>query len=101
VVVSIAALVIGAVVVAMGGLVGVFALAFLDSCSPDRCNEGAAWAAVASALVAAAVIGIAGLVVTIVRLTRRHLAWPFAAGALLLAVLVLAAGAVGYAAAVG
>ena len=100
-VVSVAALVIVAVVIAIGVLVGVFSLAFLDSCYAPQCSEGGAWAAVGAGLVAAAAIGIAGMVVTIVQLTRRRLAWPFAVGALVLAALVLAGGAIGYAAAVG
>lgn len=98
---SIAALAVTAVVVATGVLIGVFSLAFLDSCPPQRCSQGGAWAAVGSSVVAAAVIGIVGLAVTVMRLTRRRLAWPFALGALVVAVLVLAAGAAGYTAAVG
>jgi hypothetical protein len=101
VVVSVAALVIAAVVIAMGVLVGVFALAFLDSCYAPRCSEGGAWTAVGAGLVAAAVIGVAGMVATIIRIVRRRPAWPFAASALVLAVLVLAVGAIGYTAAVG
>ncbi len=98
---SVAALVVAAVVVAVGVLVGVFALAFLDSCYAPRCSEGGAWTAVGAALVAAAVIGVAGMVATIVRITRRSPAWPFALGALVLVALVLAVGAAGYTAAVG
>jgi hypothetical protein len=101
VVLSIAALTVTAVVVANGVLVGVFSLAFLDSCSPPLCSQGGAWAAVGSSVVVAAVLGIVGLAVTVVRLTRRRMAWPFAVGTLMVAVLVLAAGAAGYAAAVG
>jgi hypothetical protein len=100
-VLSIAALVVAAVVVATGVLIGVFSLAFLDSCPPQRCSQGGAWAAVGSSVVAAAAIGIVGLAVTIMRLTRRRMAWPFALGTLVVAVLVLAAGAAGYTAAVG
>jgi hypothetical protein len=98
---SVAALVIAAVVIAMGVLVGVFALAFLDSCYAPRCSEAGAWTAVGAGLVAAAVIGVAGMVVTIIRITRRRPAWPFAVSALVLAALVLAVGAIGYTAAVG
>jgi len=46
------------------------------------------------------VLGLAGLVVTIVRLTRRRAAWPFASATLLLVVLAVAAGVLGYVAAV-
>ncbi len=59
-----------------------------------------AWIAVGAALAAAVVLGLAGLVVTIVRLTRRRAAWPFASATLLLVVLAVAAGVLGYVAAV-
>jgi quinol-cytochrome oxidoreductase complex cytochrome b subunit len=98
--VSVAALVVAAVVIAMGVLVGVFALAFLDSCYAPRCSEGGAWTAVGAGLVAAAVVGVAGMVATISRITRRRPAWPFAVSGLALAALVLAVGAIGYTAAV-
>ncbi len=100
-VVSIAAIAVTAVVVASGVFIGVFSLAFLDSCAPQRCSQWGAWAAVGSSVVVAAAIGIGGLAVTVMRLTRRRVAWPFALGTLVGAVLVLAAGAAGYAAAVG
>lgn len=100
-VLSIAVLAVTGVVVATGVFIGVFSLAFLDSCPPQRCSEGGAWAAVGASVVAAAVIGIVGLAATVMRLTRRRMAWPFAVGTLVAAVLVLAAGAAGYVAAVG
>jgi uncharacterized BrkB/YihY/UPF0761 family membrane protein len=101
VVVSVAALVVAAVIIATGVLVGVYALAFLDSCYAPRCSESAAWTAVVAPLVAADVVGLAGMAATIVRLSRRRPAWPFALGTLVVAVIVLAAGAVGYSVAVG
>jgi hypothetical protein len=100
VVLSTLVLVVAAVLVAMGVFFGVFSVAFLDDCSPPRCRADDAWLAVGSALIAAVVLGLLGLVVTIVRLTRRRAAWPFASMALLLVVLALAAGVVGYVAAV-
>jgi hypothetical protein len=41
------------------------------------------------------------MVATIIRITRRRPAWPFAVSALVLAALVLAVGTLGYTAAVG
>ena len=61
-------LVVAAVVVATGVFVGVFSVAFLDDCSPPTCRADDAWIAVGAALAAAVVLGLAGLVVTIVRL---------------------------------
>jgi hypothetical protein len=100
VVLSTLLLVVAGVIAAMGVFVGVFSVAFLDDCSPPTCRAGAAWIAVGSALAAAVVIGIVGLAVTIVRLARRRAAWPFAIMTLLLVLLALAAGALGYVAAV-
>lgn len=100
-VVSVTALVLAALVIAIGVLVGVFALAFLDSCYPPQCRESAVWTAVIAPLAVATAVGLAGMATTIIRLTRRRPAWPFALGALAVAVIVLAAGAVGYTAAVG
>ena len=97
---SILVLVVAAVIVAMGVFFGVFSVAFLDDCSPPTYRVGDAWIAVGGALAAAVVLGLSGLVLTIVRLTRRRAAWPFASMTLLLVVLALAAGVVGYVAAV-
>jgi hypothetical protein len=101
VVVSSLVLVVAAVVVATGVFVGVFSVAFLDGCPAPTCRSGDAWIAVGSALAAAVVLGLAGMVLTIVRLTRRRAAWPFACATLVLVVLVLAAGVIGYVTAVG
>jgi hypothetical protein len=100
VVLSSLVLVVAAVVVATGVFVGVISVAFLDDCSPPTCRADDAWIAVGAALAAAVVLGLAGLVMTIVRLTRRRAAWPFASATLLLVVLAVAAGVIGYAAAV-
>ncbi len=98
---SIAVLVVAAVVIYVGVLVGVFALALLDSCYAPRCSENAVWTAVVAPLVVAVVLGLAGMVATIVRLARRRPAWPFALGALVAVVIVMAAGVVAYTASVG
>ena len=52
-------------------------------------------------LAVAVAIGVAGLVVTIVRLSRRRIAWPFAVGALVLSVVALAGGIAAYASSAG
>lgn len=93
VVVSAVGLVLTALVVAAGVLAGVFSLAFLGPCPPATCNGGAAFAAVTVSLLLAAAAGIGGLVGVVARVVRRRHAWPFALGALVLAVLLLGLGA--------
>jgi hypothetical protein len=100
-VLSVVLLIVAAVVIYVGVLVGVFALALLDSCYAPRCSEGAVWTAVVAPLIAAVVLGLAGMVATIVSLVRGRPAWPFALGGLVVVVLVLAAGAVAYTASAG
>jgi hypothetical protein len=56
---------------------------------------------VMSALAIAALVGLIGMVITIVRLTQRRPAWPFAVGTLGLCVAVLFGGAIAYGLAVG
>jgi hypothetical protein len=101
VVLSVVLLVLAALLVAFGVLFGIFSVAFLDYCPPDRCSAGGAFAAVGIALLVAVVIVIAGLVFTILRIMRRRISWPFAAGALVLCALALLGGAGGYGLAVG
>jgi len=57
--------------------------------------------AVGTALLIAAVIGVAGLAMTIARLVRRKAAWPFAVATLVLCAVACFFGGVGYAVAVG
>jgi cytochrome bd-type quinol oxidase subunit 2 len=80
---------------------GLFSVAFIDHCPPESCSAENAFAAVASALLAAVVIGVIGLVVTILRLRSRRPGWPFAIAALALCTIALILGGVGYAVAVG
>jgi hypothetical protein len=54
-----------------------------------------------TALLVAGLVGIIGLIITVVQLVRRKLAWPFAVATLVACAVVLMGGAVGYAAAVG
>lgn len=82
-------------------LAGIFSLAFLDYCPPETCSADGAVTAVALTVVALAMIGVTGLVLTVVRLARRRLSWPFSVGTLGLCLVVCVAGVGAYAAAVG
>ena len=95
-------LVLAGAVVGLGGFLGLFTLAFLDDCRPEKgCSATGAWTAVGSGVLVAAAVGIVGLIVTVVRIRRRRAAWPFALFTLLLAALALVAGGFGFVSAVG
>jgi hypothetical protein len=99
--ISISALVLTVLMGITAAVLGVFSLAFLDYCPPETCSADHAVSAVATALLIAAVIGTAGLAVTIAQLVRRKPAWPFAVATLVLCTVACFFGAVGYAVAVG
>ena len=80
---------------------GIFSLAFLDYCPPATCSVEGAVTAVMGALAVAALVGLAGMIVTIVHLVRHKTAWPFAVGTLGLCLVVLFFGGMAYSAAVG
>jgi hypothetical protein len=90
--------------VGLGGVaavIGVFSLAFLDHCPPASCSVDGAVAAVMGALALAALVGITGVVLTMVAIARRKRSWPFAVGTFALCLLVLSGGLVGYVVAAG
>jgi len=99
--ISITLLVLTAVFGVFAATMGLFMLAFLDHCPPESCSVDGAVTAVGTALLVALGIGIAGVVVTVVQLFRRKRAWPFAAGTLMLCVVTVILGGVGYFIAVG
>lgn len=99
--VSIIVMVLTVLLGGMAAVMGVFSLAFLDHCPPATCSPEGAVSAVMGALALAALVGLTGIVLTIVALARRNTAWPFAVGTLMLCVLVLFSGAVAYSLAVG
>jgi hypothetical protein len=99
--VSIAALVITALMGAVAAVFGLFLLAFLDHCPPESCSVDGAVNAVGTSLIVAFLIGVAGLVVTIVQLIRRRPGWPFAVATLVLCAIAIVFGGVGYSMAVG
>ena len=86
---------------AVGAVGGLFSLAFLDYCPPESCSADGAASAVLGSVLAAAVVGLAGLIVTIVRLVRRKPGWPFAIATFCLCAVALGAGLVGYVIATG
>jgi hypothetical protein len=99
--VSIGALVLTVVFGVVAATMGLFSLAFLDYCPPETCSAEGAATAVGTALLAAFAIGVVGLGVTVILLVRRKTAWPFAVGALVLCVIAVGLGGVGYVMAVG
>ncbi|HEX2286153.1 MAG TPA: hypothetical protein VHI10_15220 [Mycobacterium sp.] len=99
--ISVAALIITGLIGGVAAVFGLFSLAFLDHCPPESCSAEGAATAVGTALFAAFLIGVAGLVATIVRLVRRKPAWPFAVATLVLCAVAVFLGGVGYAMAVG
>jgi hypothetical protein len=100
-VISIASLTLTVLFGIAAAFFGLFSLAFLDHCPPATCSADGAATAVTTALLAAVVVGIAGLTVTIVQLIRRRPAWPFAVATLVLCMIAFLLGGIGYAVAVG
>jgi hypothetical protein len=99
--VSITALTFTVLLGAVAAVFGLFSLAFLDHCPPESCSAEGAVTAVGTALFIAFVIGVLGLVVTVVRLIRRKPGWPFAVATFVLCSVAVVLGGVGYAMAVG
>ena len=65
-VISVVALVLVVLLGAAAAVMGLFSLAFLDYCPPESCSADGAVTAVGTALMIAFVVGLIGLVVTIV-----------------------------------
>jgi hypothetical protein len=99
--ISITALIITVLLGAVAAVFGLFSLAFLDHCPPESCSVDGAVTAVGTALLIAFAVGVVGLVVTVIQLFRRKRGWPFAVATLVLCMLAVFLGGVGYAMAVG
>jgi hypothetical protein len=99
--ICVAALTLTVLMGAVGAVGGLFSLAFLDYCPPESCSAGGAASAVLGSVLIAAVIGLAGLTGTIIRLVRRKPGWPFAIATFCTCAAVLCAGIVGYVVATG
>ncbi|MCF6385714.1 hypothetical protein L2K20_01920 [Mycobacterium sp. MBM] len=98
---SITALVLTVAGGAVAAFLGIFAMAFTDHCPPETCHVDAGVTAMFTGFTVAAVLWLAGTVLTIVRLVRRATAWPFATGTLVLCAAACLAGIGGYLVAVG
>jgi len=99
--ISIITLVLTVMLGAVAAVLGVFSLAFLDDCPRESCSANGAATAVMTSLCIAGLVGVVGLVVTIIRLVGRRTAWPFALGTLLICGAVLFFGGIGFVSAVG
>ena len=99
--ISIVALILTVLLGVVASVFGLFLLAFLDHCPPESCSVDGAVTAIGTALLVAFVIGVGGLIVTVIQLFRRKRGWPFAIGALVLCALAVFLGGVGYSMAVG
>lgn len=99
--VSILMMVLTVLLGAVAAVIGVFSLAFLDHCPPATCSADGAVAAVMGALAAAALVGVTGVVLTMIAIGRRKRSWPLAVGTFVLCLVVLFGGFLGYVAAVG
>lgn len=98
---SVIVLVITGVVVAFGVLFGTVSVVFLDYCPPDRCSVGGVMASVGITLLLAVLVAFGGLIVTVMRIARRRISWPFAFATLVLCTLTLALGTNAYSMAAG
>jgi len=99
--ISIVVLILTGLFLAASAFFGFFFLAFLDSCPPETCSVEGAVTAVMSGVGTAVALGLIGLIMTVVQLVRRKRGWPFAVATLVLCVIVVVLGGVGYVIAVG
>jgi len=98
--VSILLIVATVLTVGTGATMGLFSVAFLDHCPPATCSVDGAVTASMTTVAIAALVGLTGIITTIVRLATRKRAWPFAVGALATCVAVFLMGALAYVGAV-
>lgn len=99
--ISITAMVLTVAFTAFAAFIGIFMLAFLDTCPRATCSVEGAIGAVGGTLLITAVTGVVGITVAIIQLLRRSLAWPIAVGTFVLCVLICVIGINIFGAAVG
>ncbi|WP_232374780.1 hypothetical protein [Mycolicibacterium mengxianglii] len=99
--VSIVGIILTVVFSVFAVFIGVFLLAFLDTCPPATCSIGGVIGTVGGTLLITAVLGVIGITFTIVALLRRARAWPLALGTFALCVLTCVIGVYLFGAAAG
>lgn len=99
--ISVILMVLTVLAVGAGGVMGLLSLAFLDYCPPESCSVDGAVTVAMATVAGAGLIGLTGVVFTIVRLSRRSTAWPFALATLAACLAVFFLGAIAYTAVVG
>ena len=86
---------------AVAAFVGLFVMAFTDNCPPATCDIDTGIHIMFAGLGVAAALAVAGTVITVIRLTIRAVAWPFALITLGLCALACLVAIAGYIKAVG
>jgi hypothetical protein len=86
---------------AAAAFLAVFMMAFTDHCPPETCHLDLGINLLFAGFLVGAVIALAGITATIIRLTRRLRAWPVAVGTLVLTGIACVLGMAGYISAVG
>jgi len=86
---------------AVAGFMGVFMMAFTDTCPPQTCDIEAGVTALMTAFGIAVLAAVGGITVTIIALVRRLRAWPFAVATAVVCAGSCVAGLAGYISAVG
>lgn len=99
--ISAVALTVTGMIVALGVFGAVFLVAFLDYCPPQNCSTSGALVSVGGAVVVAFATGLAGLVVSALRIVDRRISWPFSVVTLLVCMAAIGIGMVRYLDAVG
>jgi vacuolar-type H+-ATPase subunit I/STV1 len=90
--VSITAIILTVAFGAFATFIGVFMLAFLDTCPPATCSLQGAIGSVSGTLLITGVTGVIGITFTVLALLRRALAWPIAVGTFVACVVICVVG---------
>jgi len=100
-VVSIIAIVLTVLGAGVAVFLAVFMMAFTDYCPPETCHIDQGVTLAFAGFGVGAVIAIAGIATTVIRLIRRLRAWPIAVATLVLTGVACVLGMAGYIASVG
>jgi hypothetical protein len=98
---SVVFLVLATLVGIVGSFLAFVSLAFVDDCPPESCSVDGVVNAQFAAVLVVVLVGIVGLIATIVLLAARRRAWWVALLTLVLIVLALVAGWIGVTIAAG